>query len=146
MREPSRSIRLPLTESSPGGPIRVTTLSAETIAKVVDEFYTNCRAEPTLGPIFARHVTNWPEHLARTRSFWSSALLKTGEYAGRPLEAHLAIPNLAPEHFTIWLRLFSQTVTKHCTPEDAAVFMGLSGRMAKVIIANAEIRKPRVSE
>ena len=138
-------IRLPLTEAAPGGEVRVETVNEETIARVVAEFYAECRRDAVLGPIFERHVENWDDHLERIRRFWSAALLKTGQYSGRPLEAHLAIPNLAPEHFTLWLRLFSQTVSKHCTPADAAVFMAMAGRMARVIMATSEVRNGRTS-
>jgi len=138
-------VRLPLTEAGPGGEVRVADVNEETIAMVVTEFYAECRRDPVLGPIFERHVENWDDHLARIRRFWSAALLKAGQYSGRPLEAHLAIPNLAPEHFTRWLRLFSQTVSKHCTPADASVFMAMAGRMAKVIMATSEVRKGRPS-
>jgi len=135
-------VRLPLTEAGPGGDARATGITAATIRAVVADFYRDCRADATLGPIFERQVSDWPEHLAKIESFWSSAILKAGTYSGRPLEAHLAIPGLAPEHFSIWLKLFGHTVNSHCGPDDAAVFMAMAGRMARVIIANAELRRP----
>jgi hemoglobin len=143
MAEPASraSVRLALTEAASSGPIRATGITPDTIALIVDEFYAECRRDPVLGPVFERHVDSWDEHLARVRTFWSSALLRSGQYSGRPLEAHLAIPGLAPEHFTHWLRLFSQTVSKHCSPQDAAAFMALAGRMARVIVANSDVRK-----
>ncbi len=141
---PRQPVRLPLSASmAEGAGALNVTITEATIAKVVEEFYTACRADAVLGPVFAAHVHDWDAHLARIRSFWSSAILRTGTYAGRPLEAHLAIPGLAPAHFSIWLRLFRQTVERCCAPADAALFMDLAGRMANRIMAEAEVRKGR---
>lgn len=117
-------------------------MTAETIAKVVDEFYTACRADATLGPVFNTHVQDWDVHLERIRAFWGAAILRTGGYAGRPLEAHLAIPNLSTAHFAVWLRLFKQTVERCCTPADAALFMNMAGRMANRMIDAGAVRPP----
>lgn len=127
--------RLPITDPSPSRQPLSPTITAATISAIVDDFYTRCRADSTLGPIFNAQVHDWPAHLARIRDFWSAAILRSGQYAGRPLEAHLAIPTLRTEHFSIWLRLFRQTVETHCSPTDAATFMTLAGRMANRIIA-----------
>lgn len=144
--QPSPLIRLPLTDAHPEGELpRSTTLTAETIARVVDEFYTACRADPLLGPVFNAHVQDWDGeggHLARIRAFWGSALLRTGGYSGRPLEAHLAIPGLSAAHFAVWLRLFKQTVERCCTPADAALFMTMAGRMANRILDAGAARRP----
>ncbi len=129
MSDAPRLIRLPLTEISPIGEPRTGAVTRETIAAVVDDFYSRCRADPLLGPVFNRVVTDWPPHLAKIRAFWESAVLRQPGYAGRPLEAHLELP-VSREHFSAWLRLWKTTVESHCMPEDAAVFMTLAGRMA----------------
>jgi hemoglobin len=127
-------VRLPLTgpnrgaESVAGGSI-----TPQVIASVVDAFYARCRKDPVLGPVFAAHVGNWNEHLARIRAFWGAALLGAGGYAGRPLEAHLGIAGLSRQHFSVWLRLFRETLEEHTPPltrEDAGLFIARAGRMA----------------
>jgi hemoglobin len=128
MEESERLVRLPLTEASPGE-ARATGVTPEIIAAIVDEFYGRCREDPLLGPVFNSVVQDWPEHLARIRAFWEAAVLRRPGYAGRPLEAHLDLP-VGREHFSTWLRLWKQTVERYCTPQDAAVFMTLAGRMA----------------
>lgn len=133
-------MRLPLTDANPTGEALVRDLTPETIGRIVDAFYAECRQHPVLGPIFNHHVQDWDAHLARIRAFWAAVLFKSGGYAGRPLEAHLAIPNLEPGHFSIWLRLFDQTVAAHCTPHDAAVFMTMAGRMANRLLANGVVK------
>lgn len=131
-------VRLPLTEATPAAslPTRTHHVTEQTIAAFVADFYARCRVDPTLGPVFEAHVTDWPDHLARIESFWRAALLKQPGYAGRPLEAHLALPSLSAQHFSTWLRLFSETLPAHCTPEDTAAIMTLAGRMANRIIAS----------
>lgn len=119
---------LPIT-TTPAAPFSAT-VTPEAIRAIVEEFYARCRAHPVLGPVFERQVRDWDAHLARIREFWAAAVLRTGSYAGRPLEAHRAIPGLAPEHFSVWLRLFGETVRAHCSPADADLFMTLAGRMA----------------
>jgi hemoglobin len=132
-------VRLPLTagDGEPA-PRASASLTPAVIAAVVDDFYAACRADPVLGPIFNQRVHDWAVHLARIRSFWSAALLGERGYAGRPLEAHLAIESLRPEHFSVWLRLFKQTVERHCTPNDAAAFMARAGRMARAMTGEAK--------
>lgn len=133
--EPPALVRLPLTTAHAPTPAPHAalsrTLTPAIIRRVITDFYTACRDHPILGPIFNHHVHDWEAHLDRIHDFWCSAILKTATYSGRPLEAHRTIPNLANEHFTIWLRLFSQAVGAHCTHDEASVFMTLAGRMAQ---------------
>jgi hemoglobin len=57
------------------------------ISELVDTFYSRVRQDPLLAPVFAR-VENWDEHLATLRKFWSSVVLMSGQYHGRPMQAH----------------------------------------------------------
>lgn len=139
-RDEPEIVRLPLTAATPTRRPLSPTITSGVIATIVDDFYAACRADPVLGPIFNERVQDWPSHLERIREFWGAALLGTGRYAGRPLEAHLAIPSLTGEHFSIWLKLFRRTVEARCSAEDAATFMTLAGRMANRIIAEGARR------
>jgi hemoglobin len=125
--------RLPITENARGHSGEASSITAAAIAAVVDRFYAKCRADELLGPVFAAHVEDWDSHLARIRAFWGAALLGSDGYAGRPLEAHLAIEGLSREHFSVWLRLFRETLEEHTPPltrEDAGLFIARAGRMA----------------
>lgn len=140
--ERPRPVRLPLTEAARDATGGAGSITPEVIASVVDRFYARCRADPVLGPIFERHVQDWDEHLARLRAFWGAALLGAGGYSGRPLQAHLAIEGLLPGHFSVWLRLFRETLAEHTpplTPGDAELFLARAGRMANRIIAEARL-------
>ena len=79
------------------------------IDQLVRSFYKKARKDPSLGPIFEAHVNNWEEHFVQMTDFWSGNLLGTNRFNGAPMPKHLAIPNLRPELFEQWLRLFKQT-------------------------------------
>jgi len=79
------------------------------IDQLVRSFYEKARKDPSLGPIFEAHVTNWEEHFVQMTDFWSGNLLGTNRFYGAPMPKHLAVPNLRPELFEQWLRLFKQT-------------------------------------
>jgi hemoglobin len=146
--EPTRRplIRLPLTADPSPAPTAAQDITPDTIRHIVIAFYAACRRHPILGPIFNDRVHDWDTHLDRIQSFWAAAILKQGGYAGRPLEAHLAIPSLIPEHFSIWLKLFANTIAAHrpaLSPSDAALFMTLAGRMANRMIAAGSAPRPQ---
>lgn len=102
------------------------------IHAVVHGFYDQIRNDDLLGPIFNRAIAeeDWPHHLGKMCAFWSSTLLRTGRYDGRPLPPHLAIPELGEAHFRRWLRLFRGTVHRICPPEVAALFMDRALRVS----------------
>ena len=120
------------TRLHPSGRIIPAGLDEAIIAAVVTDFYGKARRDPLLGPIFNRVIAeaDWPEHLATIGDFWSSMLLGTGRYAGRPMPKHLAISDLSDPHFVRWLTLFRETVDALCTPEVAALFVDRAERVA----------------
>ncbi len=60
------------------------------IEKLVATFYGRAREDAVIGPIFAEAVQDWDHHIAQIAAFWSSVILKTGNYEGRPMAPHLA--------------------------------------------------------
>ncbi|MFC5385003.1 group III truncated hemoglobin [Aquamicrobium segne] len=102
------------------------------IVAVVHGFYDKIRKDDLLGPIFNGAIAeaDWPPHLNNMCDFWSSTLLRTGRYEGRPLPPHLALPGLGKEHFQRWLSLFQTTVHDLCPPEVAELFMDRAMRIA----------------
>ena len=44
---------------------------------------------PLIGPVFNDAIADWPEHLEKLQAFWSSVMLTSGRYKGRPLPAHI---------------------------------------------------------
>lgn len=102
------------------------------IAAVVDSFYGRARRDPLLGPVFNAAIPDpeWARHMAIIGDFWSSMLLGTGRYAGRPMPVHLALGAIDDRHFSRWLALFKETVEGLCRPEIAMLFLDRAERVA----------------
>lgn len=102
------------------------------IGELVREFYSTLRRNEQLGPIFAREITgDWEPHLEKMTDFWCSVILKTGNYHGRPVPAHLKLKDVTEADFDIWLGLFAETAAALFAPETAAVFVDRAERIAK---------------
>lgn len=101
------------------------------IRRVVHTFYDAIRQDAMLGPIFDAKIASdrWPRHLETMVDFWSSVLLLTGSYKGKPVPAHLPL-RLDDTHFSRWLDLFEEVTTRLCSPPVAALFMERAGRIA----------------
>ena len=114
----------PLSPTSPP-------IGEDMIHRLVHAFYGRVRADADLGPIFDRVIgQEWDAHLAKMCDFWSSVLLRTSRYQGRPLPPHLALPDVGEEHFRRWLTLFRATVEHRCPPQVAALFFERALRIA----------------
>ncbi len=80
------------------------------IEKLVYTFYDKVRADEALFAVFNPIIKdNWPAHLAKMVSFWSTLLLYTREYKSDPLTSHMPLP-LTKQHFETWLALFTETL------------------------------------
>ena len=101
------------------------------IRALVHGFYARVRADDELGPIFDRAIKDWEPHLATMCDFWSSVMLTTGRYHGRPMAAHLKHKEIEPRHFIRWLALFGQTAEELCPPEIAARFIDKAQHIAR---------------
>lgn len=113
------------------------------IRAVVDEFYARARRDDVIGPVFNRVIPDaeWPDHLSKIADFWSSMLLGTGRYDGRPMPKHMAIPELGDAHFMRWLRLFRETVEEICPPDIATLFVERSERIGNSFRMNIAMRR-----
>ena len=113
------------------------------IRAIVDKFYFHVRRDDVIGPVFNRIIPDdhWPAHLDKLTDFWSSMMLGTGRYDGRPMPKHLAIPEMSDAHFRRWLRLFRETVEKLCPPEIAALFVERSERIANSFRMNIAMHR-----
>jgi hemoglobin len=90
------------------------------IHRLVHRFYERVRADPLLGPVFEARIRDWTPHLTRMCAFWSSVLLMTGRYHGRPMQAHAPLP-VDAQHFDRWLALFETTAADVCSPAAVAL-------------------------
>lgn len=100
------------------------------IATLVHTFYARIQQDQILGPIFASRIENWPRHLETMCSFWSSLVLRTGRYHGRPMPKHAPMP-LDASHFDRWLALFEKTAADTCPAAAAELFIERARRIAE---------------
>ncbi|RVT90039.1 group III truncated hemoglobin [Rhodovarius crocodyli] len=108
-------------------------LDEDGIRRLVHGFYDAVRSDDLLGPVFRREIPEerWPEHLETLCAFWSSALLRTSRYDGRPLQAHLRLQDISETHFERWLALFSAAAARTLKPEVAEHVVGMAHRIAQ---------------
>ena len=101
------------------------------IDRVVADFYAEIRQHPTLGPIFAAHITDWPAHEEKISRFWRNAILLERSYDGNPMQVHRAAGNVRPGMFSPWLALFDSVLTRNLAPEPAAAWSALAHRIGQ---------------
>ena len=99
---------------------------------LVETFYAKVREDRRIGPVFNRAISDWPEHLDKLHAFWSSVMLGSGRYKGRPMPAHIrhadTIDAAAFEH---WLGLWAETAQALFEPDAAAALQDKAGRIAE---------------
>ena len=118
------------------------------VRAVVEAFYAKARQDDVVGPVFNRVIAaeDWPAHLSKITDFWSSMLLGTASYMGRPMPKHIAIPELSDAHFQRWLNLFRMTVEELCPEPVAALFVERAetiGNNFRIRIAQFRGQDPR---
>ncbi|MEO9167170.1 MAG: group III truncated hemoglobin [Aestuariivirga sp.] len=106
-------------------------ISNQDISELVDRFYEAARADDVLGPIFETHVGDWPSHIQKMNSFWLTVATGIPAYKGTPMQAHMSIGQLRPEHFAIWLKLFYETTAALFDAEKAHHFNTKAERIAE---------------
>lgn len=104
-------------------------LTEEQLEHVIRVFYAAIRRHETLGPVFARHVADWPAHEARIARFWKNAILYQPGYDGNPMQVHMAAGDVRAEHFPLWLALFDETLERLLPHETARAWSALAHRI-----------------
>lgn len=122
---------LPLTEGR--HPPAAASVSEEDIRRLVVAFYESARGDGLIGPIFDGHVADWDAHFDTMCDFWSSAVLKTGRYSGRPAAAHFGL-GLTEPHFDRWLAVWEQTARRELGAAKAEPFVAMGRRMAEAMM------------
>ncbi|MFT3803720.1 MAG: group III truncated hemoglobin [Burkholderiaceae bacterium] len=101
------------------------------IRTLVHAFYARVRADPSLGPIFDRHVDDWDAHLSKLCDFWSTVLRGTARFSGAPMPKHARLPGLSVDLFAHWLALFRQTADEQANREMARQATAAAQRIAR---------------
>jgi hemoglobin len=115
----------------------------------VRTFYGRAREDALIGPIFNRAVADWEHHIGQIAAFWSSMLLGTRGYNGRPMRPHLLL-GLEPQHFDRWLALFEATARELFSEEVAMAFISRARRIADsfelgIASTQGKVARPRHS-
>lgn len=127
----SRPIPLDRVRPAAEEPLARPGVDRASIGNLVRRFYSKVRSDGRLGPIFAREIAaDWEPHLEKMTDFWCSVILKTGDYHGRPVPAHVKLADVTEADFDIWLRLFAETASELFAAETAAVFVERAQRIA----------------
>jgi hemoglobin len=104
----------------------------ENLGTLVGTFYGRVRQDPLIGPVFNGAVSDWPEHLDKLQAFWSSTMLKTGRYEGRPMPAHIRhASSISDASFARWLSIWHEVVDELFAPAAAAALKDKAGRIAE---------------
>ncbi|MFC4352601.1 group III truncated hemoglobin [Fodinicurvata halophila] len=111
-----------------------TPITEALIERLVRDFHGRIRRDPVLGPLFLEELDHdWDAHLERMCAFWSSEMLGTGRYRGRPIPAHQNIRTIRPAHFDRWLGLFRQSAFAVCERTVALAFVDRAERSTETL-------------
>jgi hemoglobin len=107
-------------------------ITEEALTMLVETFYARVREDSLIGPVFNDAIHDWPEHLEKLQSFWSSVMLTSGRYKGRPLPAHVKHGDrISPASFERWLGLWRDTSDSLFAPGPAAALQDKAARIAE---------------
>lgn len=106
-------------------------ISPAEIDTVVASFYAEVRKHSLLGPVFARHVSDWPAHEAKIAAFWRNAILFERSYDGNPMAVHKAAGDVKPDMFPIWLVLFDTVLARNLSTHQAESWSALARRIGR---------------
>lgn len=116
------------------------------IADLVPAFYARVRGDALLGPVFAAAVEDWDEHHAKLTAFWSSVMLTSGRYKGRPLPAHVKHADaISDASFECWLALWRETTDEMLDPISAAALQDKAARIAESLSLGIAFNRDPVS-
>lgn len=118
-------------DAAPDSPLRRFDVSPAEIDRVVRVFYARIRTHPDLGPVFAAHVTDWPEHEDKIARFWRNAILRERCYSGNPMRVHVSRADIRGEHFPLWLSLFHEVLRAELPTQTAASWGALADRIGE---------------
>ena len=119
--------------------VSVEGITEERLKALVELFYGRVRGDALIGPVFNDAIRDWPEHLDKLQAFWSSVMLTSGRYKGRPLPAHVTHGDrIGPASFNRWLALWREATEEVMPPAAAAALQDKAGRIAESLSLGIE--------
>jgi len=104
------------------------------IRKLIEPFYIDVRQHAVLGPIFNRHIRDWPAHLDKITDFWALQTGGQSRYRGGFGAAHVSL-GLQPEHFQHWLGLWEFNNRRQLPATEASEMIALAHEFARRLFA-----------
>ena len=117
-------------------------ITEESLKLLVDTFYARVRKDDLIGPVFNGAIDDWPDHLDRLQAFWSSVMLTSGRYKGRPLPAHIKHGDaINAAGFERWLGLWRETTEELLDADSAAAMQEKAERIAESLILGIQFHR-----
>ena len=121
-------------------------ISEEALGQLVQRFYARVRQDPLIGPVFNDAICDWPEHLQKLQAFWSSVMLTSGRYKGRPLPAHVKhADRIDAAAFRRWIALWRRTTDEMFAPSAAAALQEKAIRIGESLSLGIEFYRSRIT-
>jgi len=119
-------------------------ITEDHLRRLIPSFYARVRRDPLIGPVFNSAIHDWDEHLDRLADFWSSVMLTSGRYKGRPLPAHVRHGDaITPDAFVRWLALWRETTAEVMPPAAAEAMQEKAARIAESLSLGIEFARSR---
>jgi hemoglobin len=117
-------------------------ITDEALRALVGTFYARVRRDPLIGPVFNGAISDWPEHLEKLQAFWSSVMLTSGRYKGRPLPAHVKHADaISPASFERWLAIWTDTTGEMLDAASATALQDKARRIAESLSLGIAFRQ-----
>jgi hemoglobin len=100
----------------------------EDLHDTLTAFYGIIAVRPPLSRYF-EHV-DMTVHMPRIVAFWSTLLFHTRSYSGNAFRPHLEMPDLAGEHFALWVGTLERIVDERFDGPNATLMKELAHRIA----------------
>ncbi|PCE66746.1 group III truncated hemoglobin [Sediminicola luteus] len=120
----------------------------EDVFVLVDTFYARIRQDELLGPIFNKHISDWPAHLEQLTDFWETNLFMVSKFKGFPMRKHFEVDraedySITEYHFGIWLNHWFQTLDGLYKGERADLAKNRARQMGSHFYLNMFKAKPK---
>jgi hemoglobin len=121
-------------------------ITEQSLTTLVETFYGRVRQDALIGPVFNGAIDDWPGHLDKLQSFWSSVMLTSGRYKGRPLPAHVKHAHqISAASFERWLAIWDATTLDVLDPVSAAAMQEKAARIAESLSLGIAFHQDRSS-
>ncbi len=115
---------------------------------LVHTFYAKIRDDALLGPIFNKHIKDWPQHESRLTDFWETNLFFVNKFKGNPMLKHRMVDAASNHainemHFGVWLNHWFQTLDSLFVGEKANIAKNRARNMGTFFHMNMFEAKPK---